>query len=210
MPKRLKVDPLEPDERLLREAAAWLAAGEVVAFPTDTLYGLAVDARNAEAVRTLHDVKGRPAQLALPVIAADLDDVVRHVGRLTDLDRRLAEAFWPGPLSLVIEASPELAAGVVAADGTVAVRVPAHAVARGLARAAGRPLTATSANRSGESPAVSPDDVERTLGDRIGLIVDGGPAPGGPPSTIVRVAGGRVELVRAGAVPWSRVLAALG
>lgn len=206
MPRRVVVDPVVPDEGLLREAAGRLAAGEVVAFPTDTLYGLAVDPRSGRAVRKLREVKGRAAALAIPLIAADLGQVLAQVGRVTETGRRLAEAFWPGPLSLVIEASTDLVPGVVAPDGTVAVRVPAHAVARGLARVAGHPITATSANRSGQPPAVTAAEVERALGDLIELVVDAGAAPGGPPSTMVRVVGDRAELVRAGAIAWSRVL----
>jgi L-threonylcarbamoyladenylate synthase len=206
MPKRLVVDPEAPDEQLIREAVARLAAGEIVAYPTDTLYGLAVDPRDARAVRRLYEAKGRPPALAIPLVAADLDQVLAHVGRLAPEARRLAERFWPGPLSLVIEARGRFAAGVLAPDGTVAVRVPAHAVARAIARTAGHPITATSANRSGAPPAATPDAVAAALGDRVGLIVDGGAAPGGPPSTMVRVVAGRVELVREGAVPWARVL----
>lgn len=206
MPARLVVVPDAPDEPSLRQAADCLAAGEVVAFPTDTLYGLAVDPRNAAAVARLYDVKGRPADRAVPLVAADLDQVVEQVGRLTPLALQLAGRFWPGPLSLVIPASPSLVPGIVAPDGTVAVRVPAHPVARGLARMAGHPVTATSANRSGRPPAVTPEEVVRELGDGVALVLDAGPAPGGPPSTVVRVTADRIELVREGAVAWTRVL----
>lgn len=200
------IDPLSPDPTRLAEIAAVLAAGGLVAFPTDTLYGLAVDPRSPAAVERLCAVKGRPLEAAVPVIAADTAQVAAQVGRLTALDQRLAARFWPGPLSLVIAASPLLAPGVVGADGTVAVRVPAHAVAREIARVAGHPITATSANPTGAAPAATADEVLATLGDAVTLVVDGGPTPGGPPSTIVRVAGPRVALVRAGAIPWERVL----
>ncbi len=206
MPRRLIIDPHRPDPERLREVATALAAGEVVAYPTDTLYGLAVDPRNAEAVTRLFAVKGRAGEAAVPVIAADLDQVLAQVGRMTDADLRLAARFWPGPLSLVIEAWPALAPGVASAAGTVAVRVPALAVAREMARSAGHPITATSANLTGCAPAVTADEVAQALGEAVAIVVDAGPATGGPPSTIVRVRAGRAELVRAGAIPWSRVL----
>lgn len=205
-PRRLVVDPRRPDAALLREVAGVLAAGEVVAYPTDTFYGLAVDPRSPVAVKRLFAAKGRAAETVVPVIAADLDQVAAQVGRMTDDDRRLATHLWPGPISLIIEAWPALVPGVTSADGTVAVRVPALAVAREIARAAGHPITATSANLTGRPAAVTPDEVIRALGEAVALIVDAGPAAGGPPSTIVRVRMGRAELVRAGAIPWSRVL----
>ena len=206
MSRRLTIDPFTPDASLLREAAATLASGGVVAYPTDTLYGLAVDPRDAGAVRRVCEIKGRAPDAAIGLIAADPEQVEAQVGHLTGLDRRLADRFWPGPLSLVIAAVSSLAPGVVGADGTAAVRVPAHAVARGLARAAGHPLTATSANRTGQPPAATADDVAAALGDAIAVILDAGPAPGGPPSTIVRVVGTEPTLVRAGAIAWARVL----
>ena len=206
MARRLIIDPRAPDAERLRDVADALAAGAVVAYPTDTLYGLAVDPRNPAAVHRLLALKGRAPDTAVPVIAADLEQVEAQAGRLTALDRRLAERFWPGPLSLVIDAWTSLAPGVVGADGTVAVRVPAHAVARAIARLAGHPITATSANRSGARPPATADDVVAGLGDAVAIVVDAGPTPGGAPSTIVRVREGRMDLVREGAIPWARVL----
>ena len=206
MTRRLIIDPRTPEPERLQEAADLLRAGEVLAYPTDTLYGLAADPRNPAAVRRLFDLKGRAADTAVPVIACDLEQVESHAGRLTDLDRRLAGRFWPGPLSLVLEAWPSLAPGVAAADGTVAVRVPDHAIARALARLAGHPLTATSANRTGEKPAATADEAIAALGGGVAMVVDGGPTTGGAPSTIVRVRAGRVVLVREGAIAWARVL----
>ncbi|MBI2222074.1 MAG: Sua5/YciO/YrdC/YwlC family protein, partial [Acidobacteria bacterium] len=122
---------------------------------------------------------------------------------------RLAAQFWPGPLTLVAAAAAELAGGVAAADGTVAVRVPDHAVARALARGFGFPVTATGANRSGEPPASRAGEVRAALGDAVAVLIDAGEAPGGPPSTIVDVTQQLPRLVRAGAVAWDRVLESL-
>lgn len=192
-------------EDAVARAAGVIAEGGLVALPTDTLYGLAVDPYNAEAVARLFAAKGRPEQRPIPLIAADRLQVTRAFGALTPLADRLATACWPGPLTLLLPAPAGLAPAVSAGTGQVGVRVPAHDVARALCRRADRPLTATSANRSGEPATDDPEEIARALGDRIDLLLDGGPAPGGPPSTVVDVAEDRPRLVRAGAVAWSAI-----
>jgi L-threonylcarbamoyladenylate synthase len=201
----LTVDPLTPAPDALQEAASALAAGLVVAFPTDTLYGLAVDPRNAHAVERLYAAKSRGFDQPLPLIACDQDQV-GQAGALTPLARMLAREFWPGPLTLVIDAHPSLDVRVHAATGRVAVRVPAHTLARALARAAGHPITATSANLAGEPAVASATELSRALVKRIDVLIDGGPTVGGLPSTIVDVTTSTPSLVRAGVVPWARVL----
>jgi tRNA threonylcarbamoyl adenosine modification protein (Sua5/YciO/YrdC/YwlC family) len=189
----------------LSSAIAWLRAGGVVACPTDTFYGLAVDPTSPAAVRALFDLKGRAARAAVPLMAASVSQVEQCCGRLGPTAARLAARFWPGPLAIVLDAPAHLAPEVSGVAGSIAIRVPAHAVARALCEAWGAPLTATSANRTGEPPALAPGDVTLAGDDRL-LIVDAGAAPGGPPSTIVDGRGAAPILVRAGAVPWNRVL----
>jgi L-threonylcarbamoyladenylate synthase len=205
MMRRIIVDPCGARAAALEEAAAAIRGGGVVALPTDTFYGLAVDPFRADAVAKVFIVKGRAGDQALPLIAADLDQVIAQLGPLSSLARRLAGQFWPGPLTLVIPAPAALAVGVTGGTGTVGVRVPAHEVARAMCRASGVPLTATSANLSGVPPSSSPDDVERTLGDRIDLLIDAGLTPGGPPSTILDVTGASPRQLRAGAVAWEAI-----
>ena len=192
----------------IAQAVEILRRGGVVAYPTDTLYGLAVEPRRAAAVAKLFAIKGREAQVALPLIAADMQQV-ETVGELGEIERRLARAFWPGPLTLVLAARRELTAAALGGGHTVAVRVPAHTVARALAHAFGFAITATSANVSGAPATANPDDVHASFGDRLDLLLDGGRAPGGPPSTIVRIDRGGPSLVRAGAIAWDRVLESL-
>jgi L-threonylcarbamoyladenylate synthase len=203
---RVSIDPSAPDLAILRRAAQIILDGGIVALPTDTLYGLAVDPFEPEAVDRLYSVKRRPGGLLIPLIAADEAQVEQHVGRMSPMARRLAARFWPGPLTLVIEASPRLAPSIHRGSGRVAVRVPDHAVARGLAEVAGQPLTSTSANRSGQPAPSTADEVEAALADSIDLLLDGGPTPGRLPSTIVDVVDPSPRLVRAGAVAWERVL----
>ena len=198
---------LVADYASLQVASEVIAAGGVVALPTDTLYGLAADPFRADAVARLFAVKGRSSERALPLIAADLEQIASHLGSLPPIGRCLAETFWPGPLTLLMRAPAVLAEGVTGGTGRVGVRVPAHPVARDLCRACQRPLTATSANLSGEPPSSDPDEVERALGGRIDLLLDGGRAPGGQPSTIVDVTGSTLQLVRAGALAWDEVQA---
>jgi L-threonylcarbamoyladenylate synthase len=159
-------------------------------------------------VDRLFSVKGRDITSAIPLIAASLAQA-ELVAVFGDLERRLAHAFWPGPLAIVAPARDSVSRRVLAGGTTVAVRVPAHPVAAALADAFGFCVTATSANLSGAPATADPAVVARTLGGRIDLLMDAGTAPGGPPSTIVEVRDGRPVLVREGAVAWNRVLISL-
>jgi tRNA threonylcarbamoyl adenosine modification protein (Sua5/YciO/YrdC/YwlC family) len=203
--RRVSVDPGAPQRDAIEEAATWIRNGGVVAIPTDTLYGLACDPFRADAVSRLFAVKGRAAGQALPLIAADAAQVAVHLGAVPPLGARLAQRFWPGPLTLIVVAPASLVRDVTGNTGTVGVRVPADAVARAIAAACGRPITATSANVSGQPATSDPDDIERTLGDRIDLLIDTGPTRGGAPSTIVDVTSAEPRLVRDGAIPWDEI-----
>jgi L-threonylcarbamoyladenylate synthase len=204
--KHLRVDCHEPDAAVLEQAAAVILSGGIVAYPTDTLYGLAADPRNADAIERLFAIKGRGRDRAIPLIASDVDQVERHVGTMTALARRLASACWPGPLTLIIAAAPGLVEAIHAGTGRVAVRVPAHAVARGLAAASGCAITSTSANLSGQQATCLANEVQSALHDRLDALVDAGASPGGLASTIVDATGPSPVLVRPGVVPWNRVL----
>ena len=151
-------------------------------------------------------LKGRAADQALPLIAASLTQVADHVGSMTPLAERLAARWWPGPLTLIIPASPLLFAGVHGATGRVAVRVPGDSIARGLAASAGHAITSTSANLSGRPPCSTPEEVAAAFGEDLAVLIDAGRTPGGLPSTIVDATGSAPQLVRAGAIAWDRVL----
>lgn len=204
----LAVSPLHPDRAVVARAAAILRQGGLIAFPTDTLYGLAVDPHNERAVARLFDIKGRSPAMAIPLIASSLEQA-ETVGIFGDTERRLARTFWPGPLSIAVPARAGLPAALLGGGRTVAVRVPAHRVARELAEELGCCVTATSANESGRQPHASPHGVASELGDRIDVLLDGGIAPGGPPSTIVQVGSEGPRLLRPGAIAWNRVLESL-
>ena len=202
---RVRVDGEAPQPAAIARAVEVLRLGGVVAYPTDTLYGLAVDPRSEMAARKLYDIKGRDATVAVPLIAANVEQV-EQVGILGTLERRLAAEFWPGPLTLVVRATDLVTPAILAGGRTVAVRVPAYEAARALARAFGFCITSTSANLSGTPATADPEVVHGSLDDTVDLLLDGGRLRGGPASTIVRVDADGPSLVRAGAIAWERVL----
>lgn len=202
---RLVVNPSAPDRALVARAAAAIADGGIVAVPTDTLYGLSANPFDANAIERLFALKSRSGERAVPLIASDIHQVEQTLGPMSPLGQRLAEAFWPGPLTLLVPAPRLLALGVTGGTGRVGVRVPAHPVARTLCEICRVPLTATSANISGEPAQDNPDVVAASLGDRIDILLDAGRTPGGLPSTIVDVTAAALVLVRAGAVSWDQI-----
>jgi L-threonylcarbamoyladenylate synthase len=203
--RRVSVDPGAPQSDAIAEAATWIIDGGVVAIPTDTLYGLAVDPFNPAAVARLFAMKGRDVDRALPLVASDVEQVVQQLWRLTPAAERLVQRFWPGPLTLVLPAPVTIAAAVTGGTGRVGVRVPACDVTRAVCRAANRPVTATSANVSGAPPTSDPDIVENTLGGLLDYLLDTGLTPGGPPSTIVDLVEIEPRLLRTGAIDWQEI-----
>jgi L-threonylcarbamoyladenylate synthase len=209
--ERIRVDPDDPGPETLGRIASVLADGGVVAYPTETFYGLGANALDAVACERVWTLKGRPASKALPVILASVAQLhtVTEEERLPLVARRLADRFWPGPLTLIVPCRAGIAASV---DGdTLAVRVSGLPLARAMAASLGGPITATSANPSGGSPAVDADEVVRefSASSSLALVVDGGVTPGGAPSTIVDVTTERPRLVREGKLRFEEVLAAV-
>ncbi|TDL51729.1 threonylcarbamoyl-AMP synthase [Paenibacillus dendritiformis] len=192
--------PLEGQPAIM-EAAALLAAGGTVAFPTETVYGLGADARDTRAVERIFAAKGRPSDNPLIVHIADiamLDELVEPFG---DTARRLMDRFWPGPLTIVLPARPgAVSPRVTAGLDTVGVRMPAHDTALALIRAAACPVAAPSANRSGRPSPTRAEHVTEDLNGRIGGIVDGGPTGVGVESTVVELHGDRIHVLRPGGV----------
>jgi L-threonylcarbamoyladenylate synthase len=199
------------NDAALQRAAAELRAGRLVAFPTETVYGLGADATNGRAVAQIFAVKGRPRFNPLIVHVLDLAAAER-IACVTEKGRRLAGAFWPGPLTLVLERKPEagLSDLVTAGLDSVALRVPDHPVARALLRAAGLPVAAPSANRSGHVSPTTAEHVAADFGDRPAMILDGGPTAHGLESTILDVTGDRVVMLRPGATTADAIESVLG
>jgi L-threonylcarbamoyladenylate synthase len=206
----LKVDPACPDLDALRAAAEAVRGGGVIAYPTETVYGLGADPFNEGAVRRVFDLKGRDAAKALILLIRGGADLSRVAAEVTETAISLMEAFWPGPLTLALKASPGLPKALLGDGETVAVRASSHPVARALTKLVGGPITSTSANRSGRPPARSASGVAAAFGDGIDLIVDAGPSADDRPSTVVDVSGTLPILVREGKIEVAAVEAVAG
>lgn len=195
----------------IAEATRLILAGEPVAVPTETVYGLAADATNAEAVARIYEAKGRPSFNPLIVHVPDLAAAER-IGEFASEARDLAEAHWPGPLTLVVPLRPDagIASIVTAGLPSIGLRVPAHPAMQALLREADRPLAAPSANASGSISPTRAEHVLRSLGGRIPLIIDGGATERGLESTIVAAAGGPLRLLRPGPIQVDAAAAPVG
>lgn len=187
---------------------AVLAAGGVVAFPTDTVYGLAASLARPEALRRVYRVKGRPGDKPLPVLLGDRAALGVVAAEVEPRVERLLGRWWPGPLTVVLPAHDGLPPEVIGPGRTVGVRVPDHALARAVIAGAGGALAVTSANRSGAPAATEAAQVVADLGSALDLVLDGGPATGGVASTVVAVGGGELAVLREGALPTAALLAA--
>ncbi len=202
----VKVDPA-----IVQQAVEVLRDGGLVALPTETVYGLAADAENELAVRRIFAVKGRPESHPLIVHLAQLPTVEDGwVSQVPDTARRLADAFWPGPLTLVLPRGPRALDVVTAGQDTVALRVPSHPVARAILQSLDGGVAAPSANRFGRTSPTTAQHVREDLGDDVELIVDGGPSSVGVESTIVDLTSGSPALLRPGGVPREELERVLG
>lgn len=210
MPLRVILDPRSPDERILQEAAAFLQAGKTVAFPTETFYALGVSAFHEQAIQQVFAIKGRTFDQPLPLIIQGDSMLEEIAADIPACARTLIRTFWPGPLTLIFKASGKIPSLLTASTGTVAVRDSSHPLPRLLVKTAGIPITSTSANVSGDTSCASAEAVERQIGDRIDLIIDGGPTPGGLPSTIVDLTISPPRIIREGAVSARRLKPFLG
>ena len=191
------------------QALRVLQGGGVVAVPTDTLYGLAADAFNAEAVERVFAIKERPEGLALPVLLSGPEQLRQAADDVPDHLEALADAFWPGAMTLIVNRNKLLPPRLTAGSPTVAVRVPDHPVPRELARVLGRPVTGTSANISGAADPQSLAELQAQVGDRVDFLVSSGPAPVGTASTIVDLSSPAPRLIREGAIPFQCIKALL-
>jgi L-threonylcarbamoyladenylate synthase len=205
----LRVDPDHPDLAAITRAAERLQVGGLVAFPTETVYGLGAHALDRDAVRRLFKAKGRPATDPLIVHVASLDDAARLTGGIPAVARRLASRFWPGPLTLVLRRSPVVPDEVTAGLPTVAVRAPSHPVARALIDAANIPIAAPSANLFSRPSPTRAEHVLQDLDGRIDIVVDGGPTLVGVESTVLDLTSPEPTVLRPGAVTLEMLRAVL-
>ena len=203
----------KPAENLDREillASQILASGGVVAVPTDTMYGLAADAFNEAAVERVFRLKGRPAGAPLPLLLAATEEMSECAAVVPDDAWKLAELFWPGPLTLVLKKTERVPAVVSGGGDTVALRVPSHEVPRRIVSMLHRPITGTSANRSGRQAAITADEVRRVFGDDIDFVIVSTVPPNGLASTVLDLSEQVPRIVRPGAVTPREIEKAIG
>jgi L-threonylcarbamoyladenylate synthase len=207
----LRIHPDEPESDRIQFVVSCLKSGKVTGMPTDTFYGLAVDPVNLRAVERIYEIKGRLKHKPLSLLIADVSqayELARETGSTLDC---LAERFWPGPLTLIVKASSRLPLRSTANTGNVAIRVPDAAIPRAVVKAFGLPITATSANLQGMPECTYAACVRDQVGDRIPLIVDGGPTGRSLPTTIVDLSRGEDswQVLREGAIPTHEIALAL-
>lgn len=199
----------ERDPRALEYAVRLLQAGELVGFPTDTVYGLAAAVSNEQAVRRLFSVKGRQPSKGVPLLVADTL-MAEWVGEMTPLAEKLASRFWPGGLTIVVPKKSGFFSLALGGQQTVALRVPGHDFPRDMAKVLGEPITGTSANRSGARPPMSAPEVAFQMGELVPLVIDGGRIMGGKESTVVDATGETAKILRQGAVSREELASVLG
>jgi L-threonylcarbamoyladenylate synthase len=202
----IRVDADRPSFQSLTPAVEILRAGGVVAYPTETFYGLGVDALSPEAIKKIFAIKERSFLQPLLILIPDQSYLPRCVAKIPEKARYLMEHFWPGPLTMVFSASPQLLSILTAGTQKIAIRISSHPIARALTSAFAGPLTSTSANISGDQSPATAKEVSSHLGGMIDLIIDGGKTPGQMPSTIVDVTFSPPQLIREGVIPFSEIL----
>lgn len=199
--KILRVHPLVPEKDIISKAAEIIMAGGVIAFPTRCLYGLGANALNHDAVNRIYDMKRRPKHKPILVLISRLTDLERFVTHIPQISLPIIEKFWPGKITLIFNAKPNLPVGLTAGTGKIGIRLCEHPVAVAIVEAAGTPITGTSANISGNVGCSDISTLEPELVAQLDLILDAGPLLGGAGSTIVDVTGNFPVIVREGIVP---------
>lgn len=205
----LRISPENPDPAAIRYAAEFIRRGQIVAIPTDTFYGIAADPFNLAAVEEIYRVKGRPETRALPILVNSTRSALPLTRDVPYTFHKLAAKFWPGPLTILVEASTGVPLKVTAHTGNVALRWPNSPIVNALIERSGGPVTGTSGNISGQPACATAIDLLEQMGDRLPLILDAGETPGNLASTIVKLDGDDWEIMREGVIPEQDIRAAL-
>lgn len=203
MPEILTIDPDKPEQSHIAKAIRIIRTGGIIAYPTETFYGLGADAENERALARVFLIKGRDALKPLPVLIGSEEELTGLAKEVPETARLLIRKFWPGALTLVFNAAPRIPSRLTGGTGKIGIRISSHPLARLLAKNITRPLTATSANLSGEPACTQAAEVIRCLGDRIDAVIDGGETAGGLGSTVLDVTVDPPLLLREGAIPFA-------
>lgn len=209
MPQVLEISSFHPQDALIRLAVETLKAGGVVAFPTETFYGLAVDATDDAAIGQIFRIKGRSFSNPIALIAGDQVEFGDFVAEIPAAAQALMQTFWPGPLTLLFAAAPRVSPRLTAGTGKIGVRISSHPIANALANGLGGAITATSANLAGGPECRTAQEVLACLGGQLDLVIDGGATPGGKGSTILDLTTDAPVCLRDGAVSAARIFQAI-
>ncbi len=208
--KIIKIDPDNPEPELIKKAASVIRSGGIVVFPARCLYGLAADAFNETAVQKVFEIKGRTEKKPLLVLADSHLMISCIVKDITPMAQKIMKSFWPGLVTIILEANDSLCDNLTAGTGKIGVRKPGHPVALALVKAVGGPVTGTSANPSGASGCYDITDIDPEIAEKVDLILDAGTLKGGTGSTVVDVTGEVPVIIREGEVSGNEILAASG
>lgn len=206
MTEIIRIDPKDPHPEDIARVVEYLNDGKVIAYPTETIYGLGADVFNKKAVKRIYDLKARDPGLPISILVADLKMMREVVSEVPDSALPLMRKFWPGALTICLPAAPSVAKGFVTTTGKVGIRISAHPVAAAIVSAFGRPITTTSANLTYFPPSLSVKHIERYFGTKIPCIVDGGECEPSRGSTVVDVAEETMRVIRDGAVSADEVI----
>jgi L-threonylcarbamoyladenylate synthase len=206
MRKVLNIDRRRPDDSMIAEASSILRAGGIVAYPTETFYGLGADGLNDDAVKKIFLIKGRNFKNPISVIIGDANDVKGIVEEIPEFALHLMERFWPGALTIIFNASADVSHLLTAGTGKIGIRLSSHPIATALAKKLGHPITATSANLSGKHECTSAEEVIQGIGDKIDAVIHSGQTPGGSGSTIIDVTTDPPTILREGVIPKYKLI----
>lgn len=205
MPQILRVGADQPEEDVITRAAEIVSLGGIIAYPTETIYGLGADATNEQAIRRIFEIKGRDFNNPISVIIGNIRDVYPLVRTVPESARKLMDVFWPGPLTLVFASANRVSPLLTASTGKIGIRLSVHDTARRIAQKLGKPLTATSANLSGSAECANADQVIHQIGGKIDAVIDLGETEARLSSTVVDVTAEKPVIVRSGIIPREEI-----
>ncbi len=206
MPTVIRVDPKEPFQNDIDRAVEFLKNGEVIVYPTETIYGLGADVLNRKAVKKIYDLKARDYGLPISILVADIAMLREFVDEVPEQALPLMRRFWPGALTILFHANDRIPKGLVTNTGRVGVRISSHPVAAALVKTFGKPVTTTSANLSGFPPSLSVKHIQKYFGEKVPCIVDGGECEPSRGSTVVDVGEETMRIIREGRIPADEVI----
>lgn len=201
----LEINPHFPEKEKIEQAAQIITRGGVIGYPTETVYGLGADIFCRAAVKRIFEIKGRNASKAIIVIVPDIENLQELVTTISDQAHELMQQFWPGALTLIFPASDKVPAEIRGGGSSIAIRIPDNKICLNLLKKCQLPLTSTSANFTGEATPVTAQEVNQSMGEKLDLIIDGGPAKSRTPSTILDITTERFRLIRQGALPIEKI-----